>query len=235
GLFWLPYVPRAMRTHFNAHSIVIYGRSGEQYLVSEPGMEHVQTLERADLERARFAKGGLNPRGRVYWLKEDRSPKQVDLVAPILAGLKDTCYSMLDIPVPVLGVKGMRALARDFAKWKIRLTEEEVRHNINQIVMMQEVVGSGGAGFRFMFAAFLAEAAAVLSSPDLGQAGLDMTVLGDRWREFALVAARHVKNRTHAGDTYETMIDMLYELADREEAAYRRLRVITRELTAAHP
>lgn len=234
GLFWLPYVPRALRTHFNAHSIVIYGRCGDEYLVSEPGMEHVQTLHRADLERARFAKGGLNPRGRLYWLTEDRSPKQPALVAPILAGLRDTCYNMLDIPMPVLGVKGMRYLARDLAKWKIRLPEEEVRNNINQIIMMQEVVGSGGAGFRFMFAAFLAEAAGLLASQDLARAGCDMTVLGDQWREFALIAARHVKNRTHADDTYETMIDMLNELANREEAAYRHLRELTRHLQAAH-
>jgi hypothetical protein len=109
-----------------------------------------------------------------------------------------------------------------------------VRNNINQIVMMQEVVGSGGAGFRFMFAAFLTEAAEILTSDDLAQAGRDMTVLGDRWREFALVCARHVKNRTHADDTYETMIDMLNELANREEAAYRRLREIIQELQAAH-
>jgi hypothetical protein len=230
GFFWLPYVPRAMRSHFNAHNIVIYGRRGDEYLVSEPGMQEVQTVRAADLERARFAKGGMNPRGRLYWITEDRSPKQRDLRGPILAGLKDTCYNMLDIPVPVLGVKGIRYLARDLVKWKKRLPEEEVRNNLNQIVIMQEVVGSGGAGFRFMFAAFLAEAAEVFASSDLAQAGRDMTALGDRWREFALVAARHIKNRPHPGDTYETLVEMLNELANREEAAYRRLREIAKGL-----
>lgn len=233
GFFWLPYVPRAMRTHFNAHSIVIYGRCGEEYLVSEPGMEQVQTIRRADLERARFAKGGLNPRGRLFWLTEKRARGNPELAAPILAGLKDTCYNMLDIPMPVLGVKGIRYLARDLVKWKLRLPEAEVRNNLNQIIIMQEVVGSGGAGFRFMFAAFLAEAAGVLASPELAQAGRDMTLLGDRWREFAVVVARHIKDRSLPGDTYGTLIEMLNELATREEAAYRRLREITRHLPAA--
>jgi hypothetical protein len=230
GFFWLPYVPRAMRSHFNAHHIVIYGRHGDDYLVSEPGMEQVQTIRRADLNRARFAKGGLNPRGRLYWLTKDRAPHQPDLTLPILAGLKEACYNMLDIPLPVLGVKGIRYLARDLAKWKRNLTEEELRNNLNQIVIMQEVVGSGGAGFRFMFAAFLAEAAQVLASPELARAGLDMTLLGDQWREFAVITARYVKGRSQAGDNYQTMIDMLNELAEREQTAYRELREITKQL-----
>lgn len=235
GFFWLPYVPRAMRSHFNAHNIVIYGRHGDDYLVSEPGMEQVQTIRRADLARARFAKGGLNPRGRLYWLTRDRAAGQPDLTAPILAGLKDTCYNMLDIPFPVLGVRGIRYLARDLVKWQRQLDGDALRDNLNQIIIMQEVVGSGGAGFRFMFAAFLAEAAAVLAAPDLAQASRDMTALGDHWRDFALITSRFIKNRSQSGDTYQTVVDRLNDLADREETAYRRLREITRSLKSARP
>ena len=234
GFFWLPYVPRAMRSHFNAHNIVIYGRCGDKYLVSEPGMDEVQTVHYADLERARFAKGGLNPRGRLYWLTKDRSQWQPDLASSILAGLKDACYFMLDIPLPVLGVKGIRYLARDLAKWQRTLSEEEVKNNLNQIVVMQEVVGSGGGGFRFMFAAFLAEASEIFSSPDLAQASRDMTALGDLWREFALIASRYIKNRQQAGGNFENLVDRLNELANSEEAIYRRLREITRSIKASH-
>jgi len=235
GFFWLPYVPRAMRSHFNAHLIVIYGRRGDDYLVSEPGMEQVQTIRRADLARARFARGGLNPRGRLYWLTQDCGSAQLDLAAPILAGLKDSCYNMLDIPFPVLGVRGIRYLARDMVKWQRQLDGDALRDNLNQIVIMQEVVGSGGAGFRFMFAAFLAEAAAVLAAPDLAQASRDMTALGDQWREFALITSRFIKNRSQAGDNCQTVVDRLNDLADREETAYRRLREITRSLRAPRP
>ena len=233
GFYWLPYVPRAMRSHFNAHNIVIYGRRGDEYLVSEPGMEQVQTIRRADLARARFAKGGLNPRGRLYWLTQDRAAWQPELAVPILAGLKDTCYNMLDIPFPVLGVRGIRYLARDLVKWQSQLDGDALRDNLNQIIIMQEVVGSGGAGFRFMFAAFLAEAAEVLAAPELAQASRDMTALGDQWREFALITSRFIKNRAQGGDTYQTVVDQLNALADCEETNYRRLREITRILKDA--
>lgn len=230
GFFWLPYVPRAMRSHFNAHSIVIYGRRGDEYLVSEPGMEQVQTIRRADLERARFAKGGLNPRGRLYWLTKDRAPHCPELAPAVLTGLRDTCHNMLDIPFKWLGVRGIRYLASDLIKWQRTLDADALRDNLNQIIVMQEVVGSGGAGFRFMFAAFLAEAAEVLAAPDLAQASRDMTALGDRWREFALITSRFIKNRSQGGDNFQTVVDLLNELANREEAAYRRLREITRSL-----
>ena len=36
GLFWLPYVPIAARIHFNAHNLVVYGRNGNDYLISDP-------------------------------------------------------------------------------------------------------------------------------------------------------------------------------------------------------
>jgi hypothetical protein len=230
GFFWLPYVPRAMRSHFNAHNIVIYGRHGDEYLVSEPGMDQVQTIHYADLERARFAKGGLNPRGRMYWLTKDRSHWQPDLAEPIIAGLKDTCFFMLDIPLSVMGVRGIHHLARDLVKWKRSLTDEEVKNNLNQVIIMQEVVGSGGGGFRFMFAAFLAEASNILSEPDLARLSQEMTALGDQWREFALIASRYIKNRSQVGGDYENLVDRLHELANQEEIIYRRLREIIKNI-----
>ena len=73
----------------------------------------------------------------------------------------------------------------------------------------------------------------MLAAPDLGQASRDMTSLGDQWREFALITSRFIKNRAQGGDTYQTVVDRLNALADREEATYRHLRKITRILKAA--
>ncbi|MFA5262820.1 MAG: BtrH N-terminal domain-containing protein [Opitutaceae bacterium] len=230
GFFWLPYVPRAMRSHFNAHNIVIYGRRGSDYLVSEPGLQDVQILHAADLERARFARGGMNPRGKMFWLREDRSTKTIDLRRPIREGILDTCHSMLDIPIPLLGIKGIRRLARDLLKWGAKLPIAETRDNVNQIVIMQEVVGSGGAGFRFMYAAFLQQASEILANPALAEASRQMTAIGDKWREFALAATRFVKDRQHDGENLALLSSMLMNLADREKALFLQLRPIARAL-----
>jgi len=45
-----------------------------------------------------------------------------------------------------------------------------------------------GSGFRFLYAAFLQEAAVLLGKPALQDLSLQLTTIGDEWREFALHA-----------------------------------------------
>ncbi len=35
SVYWLPYFPEDMRFHFNAHNLLVYGKDGDEYLVSE--------------------------------------------------------------------------------------------------------------------------------------------------------------------------------------------------------
>ena len=224
SLYWLPYFPPGMRLHFNGHHIVIYGRDNGRYLVSEPMLDEVVTLTGAELERARFARGGMNPNGRMYWLCEQPQPRSVDLTRPILAGIRQVCYRMLVPPVPMLGVRGIRFLARDLMRWKRKLPEDEVRENLSGIVFMQELVGSGGAGYRAMYAGFLTEAAELLKSEELAEAGRNMSAIVDQWRDFAVLATRFVRGRPNPGDSYTAMAESLRDLAGEEEKLFRKLR-----------
>lgn len=63
SVFWLPYFPPTMRFHFNAHNLIVYGREGADYLLSDPVFEHPQRCAGADLAKARFVKGALAPKG----------------------------------------------------------------------------------------------------------------------------------------------------------------------------
>lgn len=224
SLYWLPYFPLSMRLHFNAHHIVVYGRDDGHYVVSEPMLEEPKTLTRDDLERARFARGGMNPNGRMYWLRDKPEPRSVDLARPILQGIQDVCYQMLVPPVPILGVRGIRFLARDVMRWKQKLPEADVRENLSQIIYMQELVGSGGAGYRAMYAAFLSEAARVMQSEELAEATERMTAIVERWQDFGVLATRFVRGRPNPGDEYASMAEALRDLAAQEEALYRKLR-----------
>ena len=69
SVFWLPYMPKNLRFHFNAHNVLAYGRdtaSGD-YQLSDPVVETTVTCAPADLSRARFAKGVLAPKGLLYY------------------------------------------------------------------------------------------------------------------------------------------------------------------------
>src|SRR5882757_9623499 len=72
GVYYLSYFPKEYRFHFNAHNLIVYGKEGDNFLISDPVMEHVTTLSAYELERVRFAKGALAPRGQIYYPKEQR-------------------------------------------------------------------------------------------------------------------------------------------------------------------
>jgi len=190
SVFWLPYFPPDLRFHFNAHNLLVYGREGDDYLVSDPVAESVVRCARADLEKARFAKGLLAPKGLLYYATgKPASPDWPKLGQRALARAADT---MLRTPLPFVGVRGIRMLA-----WQVgRLTDSDHgRLYAGNIVRMQEEIGTGGAGFRFLYSAFLQELGSVTGYAALDPLAAQLTEVGDRWREFALAAARMIRGR----------------------------------------
>ena len=89
---------------------------------------------------------------------------------------------------------------------------------------MLEEIGTGGAGFRFIYAAFLQEAAKELNRPELTDLSREMTAAGDRWRDFGLTAGRIFKARAGGDVAYQSAADILMDVADREERLFQKLR-----------
>jgi len=226
GVFYLPYLPGAFRFHFNAHNIIVFGREGDDYLVSDPVLAEPVRCSHRDLKRARFSRGEMAPRGRLYY--PTRVPQGVDLRKPGRDGLKDTVFQMLRIPIPLIGVRGIRRLSKVVREWPRRMTPEMAALNAGHLVLLLEEIGTGGAGFRFMFGAFLQEAADCLGLPDLREPAGQFVEAGDLWREFALLASRTGKGRTDGPDPYERLGEILVRCADRETTALRRIGAILR-------
>ena len=84
SVFWLPYFPPQMRFHFNAHNLLVYGKDGDDYLISDPVFETVQRCATEDLQRARFAKGVLAAKGMMYTLENDRPSEKVKADLPAI-------------------------------------------------------------------------------------------------------------------------------------------------------
>ena len=189
SVFWLPYFPQDMRFHFNAHNLLVYGKEGDEYLISDPVADQPQRCASADLQRARFAKGVLAPKGLLYYL-DGIGRSEVGAQA-VTSAIKKTVRIMLG-PIPFVGVRGMRMLANKVAKLD---TSEHSLNYIGHIVRMQEEIGTGGAGFRFIYAAFLQEAALITGKARLAVLSERMNEIGDGWRDFALKAARMIKGR----------------------------------------
>jgi hypothetical protein len=215
--FWLPYFPEEMRFHFNAHNLLVYGKEGDDYLISDPVGEEPQRCAAADLRRARFATGLMAPKGLLYY------PKSIGRSAvgaqDVRKAIKKTTRIMLS-PIPIIGVRGIRTLARRVAKLSV---DDKLSLNYaGHIVRMQEEIGTGGAGFRFLYAAFLQEAADITALPELRALAGRLNEIGDGWREFALKAVRMIKGRERFDP--KLLAGMLRQQAADEEAFFRALR-----------
>ena len=221
GVYWLPYFPPALRFHFNAHNLVVYGKEGDTYRISDPVIGEPVLCDAADLERARFAKGPLAPDGKLFFLED--VPKTVDPVPATRGAILDVCRMMTRIPIPLIGVRGMRYLAGQVESWPSRLGERRALLYLGNVIRMQEEIGTGGGGFRFIYAAFLQEAAAVLDDPLLLGFSQRMTAIGDHWREFAVAGARICKGRPQGSEDFPALARIVRECADAELGLFREL------------
>jgi hypothetical protein len=88
---------------------------------------------------------------------------------------------------------------------------------------MQEEIGTGGAGFRFIYAAFLDKASVILKDEELFNMSKELTAIGDLWRAFAYEASRVCKNRKSDTVTFDQLADMLYEIGKKEQILFDQL------------
>ena len=221
GVYNLTYFPDEYRFHFNAHNLVVFGKENDRYLISDPVMETPTSLTEKELSKVRFAQGALPPKGHLYYL--EKVPTQYDWERAIKKGIQKTCKDML-APVPIVGVNAMKWVAKSIRKWPKKLGTKKTNHYLGQLIRMQEEIGTGGAGFRFIYAAFLEEASQILNNPKLKELSKEMTEIGDEWRDFALNISRVYKNRSGEENVYEKLSDQLMGLSERERKFFQELK-----------
>lgn len=221
GVFYLSYFPVAYRFHFNAHNIVVFGKEGDDYIVSDPIMQNVEKISSKELLRVRYSQGTLKPNGKMYYVAT--KPDKVDIKQAIKRGIKKTCKQMVVYKGGIIGVKGMRLLAKHILKWDKKLSAEQAKKNVCSLVRMQEEIGTGGAGFRYLYAAFLQESGKILENPELNVFSKRMTEIGDKWRQFAVDSARVCKSRQKEGETFKSISNLLIEISKLEEAFFKDL------------
>ena len=219
SVFWLPYFPPEMRFHFNAHNLLAYGRDGDEYLISDPVFEEPVRCASADLQKARFAKGALAAKGLMYWL--DDVPQEQDWERLIRQAVLGTTRILDGMPLPWIGIRGIQHLAKQVEN----LDPAQTKYNrlyLTHIVRMQEEIGTGGAGFRFMYASFLQEAGEKIGAAELGAASARLTAIGDDWRQFASACVRASRSKGEAPD-FRPIAEMLRGIALQERALMKEL------------
>lgn len=230
NVYWLSFFPRRCRVNFSGHNFIVLYENENGFRISDPALLDEPTdCSESDMERARFARGPMEPRGLMYYpIYVNPHP---DIRKACITGMLDSCDQMLKIPLPLFGVKGIRYVARKVIRWPEKLGYVEACRQLAHILRTQEEMGTGGAGFRYMFAAFLQEAAELFGSPALRELSEEMTTIGDTWREFAVVSSRIIKQRkSKHEETFEKAGALMLICAGKEEELFKNLRDVAVQL-----
>jgi hypothetical protein len=221
-MFHMDYIPPYMRVHFNGHFITVVGSEEGKYIVSDCYYPTLVPISVASLDTARFTRGDLAPKGFQFY--PATVPGNVDWAAAAKAGIKQASYYMVKVPVPFIGAKSIRKFASDVMEWP-KLTRDVV-HLSDEIMMIHialEERGTGGAGFRFMYATFLQEASKLLPGLSLDTMAKRMMENGDKWREISLFVARIAKARDLGENKLKELKELIMARADWEEAFFLEL------------
>ncbi len=223
GVYYLSYFPKEYRFHFNAHNMIVFGKEDDRYLISDPVMETATSLSSYELDRVRFAKGAFAPRGQLYYPLEKKIVADEQMGKAIVKGIKRNVTHMLRIPGNIAGVNGIAGTGKKIKKWKEKLGQQKAGLYLAQLVRMQEEIGTGGGGFRYIYAAFLQEAHAFHPIDELLDISKIFTEAGDKWRNAAVQAAGIYKGRIGSQADFDVMGDYLIEISAIEKKAFQAL------------
>ena len=223
GVFHLPYFPKEYRFHFNAHNIIVYGKKDGKFLVSDPIMEYTTELSEKELEKVRFARGALAPKGYLYYPEKISKVNEEMVRRAIVKGIKRNVRDMIYIPGWFAGVKGIKYTSRKIRKWRNELGIKKAGLYLGQIVRMQEEIGTGGGGFRFVYGAFLEQASGIFGMDELKTLSDDMTRAGDLWRNSAMQMAGIYKGKLTEQADFDVVADILMEVSELEKNIFTRL------------
>ena len=225
SVYWLEYVPRRFRFPFNLHNILVYGRTAEGWNVSDPVFDAPVVCSEASLRRARFAKGAFAPKGRMYYVLAAPPPDPEALARAVLQGIQEISSHMSSIPFHYFGWRAIHYLAQRMEKWPRVYAKrpKDALLTLATVVRMQEEVGTGGAGFRYLGAAFLQEAGPVLGRPEFAGWSEKLTGIGDRWREFAARSARIIKSGEADPAAFKEAAQIVRECGTREHELFAEI------------
>ena len=212
---------------YNGHHFVVIGKEGSQYIIADideklPNDDYVR-LEEANLRYSRFRPGLSAPHGRLFYI--DPLPKdfaaQVDLKQAVKEGLKEAYKNMETIPIKYFGSKGIHFMAKYLRKWPKIYTQEKIDYTLLWYYRVIEQAGTGGAGYRYLYADFLKEAAALLQNEALDESSDLMRKAADCWRAFTIDCNRYI-NRTEV--TLDEMAGIIDEAGNYEHEAFMAIK-----------
>jgi hypothetical protein len=169
-MVFLPYMRLPEQAHFGGHAVTVFeldedaGTARLSDVLDEP-----QSVSLEDLRRARGSDcRPFPPKNRhVEFAFPDALP---DLGAQALDAIRANAEFVAHPPIGNFGLKGIGKFAREVRKWPATMGPEQLLGALVSAFTFIEISGTGGSGFRPMYARFLREAYALTGGRRLREA-----------------------------------------------------------------
>lgn len=167
---YLPYLALPEGVHFGGHMFVVYGIDESKDIIYISDRSQNPLFVRVnDLAAARGSKHPpFPPKHRLLAISYQSALEIKE--GDILNSIYECCSSMLNPPISNIGIAGIRKWAGLVTKWPEQFSGLSLYGCLMNTYMYIEIGGTGGSGFRGMYAAFLDESADITGRKDLAEA-----------------------------------------------------------------
>ncbi len=189
-IFHLPYYNTT--THFPAHVIAVWGYdlSKGVFFVTDTEREAIIEVPFEAMRKARYVQMGFfDIKGNMYAPREIAVPD--DMAGIVRHAVRDQSRRLLDGSQEYQGIAALRKWRSELGEWRNFKDWQWTARFTYQVI---EKRGTGGGGFRLMYADFLDEAARMLT--DVNRLGLPslMRAAASAWSDLAM-ALKEVSER----------------------------------------
>ena len=220
---FLPYLGLPDDYHFGAHCIAVVGYDADRETVLAADRDDVfHEVSLDTLEQARSSTFKPFP-PKHKWYEFDFSAAHAPTESGVRDSLRDVTELMLQPPISNFGVKGIRKAAQQTRMWPNVLDEEALRRTcFNTSIFIDPTGGTGGGIFRYMYARFLTEAAALTGEDRLDKVAKELHRIGDSWEDVA-AAFRAASEADDPAAELEQVVAPMPSIADAEQAVWEEL------------
>jgi hypothetical protein len=214
----IAYLPYYDRVHFPLHGIVVTGWDGARAQVADTFSHDLQFVEASDLRAALEGEGSpfMDPPYRIAAVP----PIDAMVDSPVLArAIRIAAREMLEPVVPGTGVPAMHQLVAGAQEWR---DSPDWSWSARFAYQGIEKRGTGGGGFRTLYAQFLEESRPFLPAIDRVRAVHRMRDSSTRWSAMAQDLKRAFVEEDRTG--IDAAADRLHDIAVHETALLADLR-----------
>ncbi len=187
-MFYMKYLPSFLHVHAPFHFIVLMGREGDTYAVSDPYFEPMGELGIENLKAAWATHAPMAKDNLLSYV--EGVPQEIDWRRVAKKAITKTCRGMLLPPgikniFSFVGIEGMKTYAKKMVLWPKKYEGAFLREGILFAAVGFEDQGTGGGGFRLMYGAFLQEIAEMFDSVAFSELAEQMIDHGTTWRNIS--------------------------------------------------